>query len=461
MNLGNKLIMLRKNKNMSQEEVAQELDVTRQTVSKWETGVSTPDFDKILPICRLYNISTDELLNNNEINSENELNNNNLNKSKPFDKLSAFIISLSIFLYFVAVVALILLVATFKVDGVIATSIFLLICGVSTCMLVFNGIRISHNNEDIDDNEKIYKTEDEKLVDLIVTIIYLIISFTTFAWHMTWIIFLFIPILNRMIKPIENKDVKKRTFKILYVTLALIFIAIFILLINSILSKTFFNNFNNKEISTTFFETNEFNNINIDTINSDVVIKESLNDKIKVVVNSNNDKNNFDIYVKDNNLMIIDKKENIGFCFMFSCTSNDIVIYIPKDVIKNLNFIGISADLETYILLDNLNFDTISGDITLNSVETVIGQSTSGDITIDMLTSKIDLNSISGDVDIKNMTLLSNSSINTVSGDVDIDKLTNINVEAYTTSGDIDVDSDKTSDIKLNIDSTSGDISTD
>ena len=62
MSLGERLYNLRKNKNLSQEEVAEHLDVTRQTISKWETDQSVPDFDKIVPLCKLYNISSNELL---------------------------------------------------------------------------------------------------------------------------------------------------------------------------------------------------------------------------------------------------------------------------------------------------------------------------------------------------------------------------------------------------------------
>ena len=49
MNIGEKIFELRKSRNLSQEEVAEKLNVTRQTVSKWETNKSTPDFDKIVP----------------------------------------------------------------------------------------------------------------------------------------------------------------------------------------------------------------------------------------------------------------------------------------------------------------------------------------------------------------------------------------------------------------------------
>ena len=61
MNLGQRLLELRKTKGLSQEEVAFKLNVTRQTVSKWETDQSTPDFDKVIPLCELYNITPDEL----------------------------------------------------------------------------------------------------------------------------------------------------------------------------------------------------------------------------------------------------------------------------------------------------------------------------------------------------------------------------------------------------------------
>lgn len=76
MNIGEKLFELRKSKNLSQEEVAEKLNVTRQTVSKWETNQSTPDFDKILPLCELFEISTEELLTGKKTEVNNKENNN-------------------------------------------------------------------------------------------------------------------------------------------------------------------------------------------------------------------------------------------------------------------------------------------------------------------------------------------------------------------------------------------------
>lgn len=61
MTLGQKLFEMRKKAALSQEQVAEVLGVTRQTVSKWETDQTTPDFDKIIPISKLYNVSVNEL----------------------------------------------------------------------------------------------------------------------------------------------------------------------------------------------------------------------------------------------------------------------------------------------------------------------------------------------------------------------------------------------------------------
>ena len=62
MEFGNRLYELRKQKGLSQEELANRLDVTRQTISKWELGDSTPDMDKLVQLGELFEISLDELV---------------------------------------------------------------------------------------------------------------------------------------------------------------------------------------------------------------------------------------------------------------------------------------------------------------------------------------------------------------------------------------------------------------
>ncbi|MCD8076922.1 MAG: helix-turn-helix domain-containing protein [Lachnospiraceae bacterium] len=60
--LSEKLLTLRTRAGLSQEELAEKLNVSRQSVSKWESGSSIPGIDKILEISRIYGISTDYLL---------------------------------------------------------------------------------------------------------------------------------------------------------------------------------------------------------------------------------------------------------------------------------------------------------------------------------------------------------------------------------------------------------------
>ena len=57
-----KLIKLRKQKILSQEELAEKLNVTRQTISKWELGQTKPDIDKIKEISELFEVSVEELI---------------------------------------------------------------------------------------------------------------------------------------------------------------------------------------------------------------------------------------------------------------------------------------------------------------------------------------------------------------------------------------------------------------
>lgn len=62
MTLGEKIFDLRKRNGWSQEELAEKCDVSRQSVSKWESGQSVPDLDKILMLSDIFQVSTDYLL---------------------------------------------------------------------------------------------------------------------------------------------------------------------------------------------------------------------------------------------------------------------------------------------------------------------------------------------------------------------------------------------------------------
>lgn len=63
MNLGEKIVEMRKSKNLSQEQLAEKLDISRQTISNWENGKFYPDIDSLVKLSKCFNISLDDLLN--------------------------------------------------------------------------------------------------------------------------------------------------------------------------------------------------------------------------------------------------------------------------------------------------------------------------------------------------------------------------------------------------------------
>lgn len=61
MSIGNNIYKLRTAKNLSQGELADQLDVSRQSVSKWETDSAVPDLDKLMKLCDVFEVSLDEI----------------------------------------------------------------------------------------------------------------------------------------------------------------------------------------------------------------------------------------------------------------------------------------------------------------------------------------------------------------------------------------------------------------
>lgn len=201
MSLGERLYELRKKKGFSQEEVAEKLNVTRQSVSKWETDESKPDFDKIVPICELFEITSNELLTGEVQEIEPEV------IVKDNKKKKAIIISASILLYFVAIIWIVMSETTFSMNEGLAVGGFLLLCGIATCMLIYQGIAFSTTIT----KKKEEKTKEEKHLDGIIeltatifTIIYLLVSFLTGAWYITWIIWLVFAAVKEIIIIINN-----------------------------------------------------------------------------------------------------------------------------------------------------------------------------------------------------------------------------------------------------------------
>lgn len=72
MTLGERLKTYRTQKGLSQEKIAEMLDVSRQAVTKWEAGQTTPSSDNLIALANLYDVSLDELIGKNEMVSTEE-----------------------------------------------------------------------------------------------------------------------------------------------------------------------------------------------------------------------------------------------------------------------------------------------------------------------------------------------------------------------------------------------------
>ena len=97
MKFSENLINLRKSKGMSQEDLARSLDVTRQTVSKWELDQTVPDMNKLIEISKLFEISLDELINNMQnLNSKDKYRESAVEKNNKNISIKLFIVGLII-----------------------------------------------------------------------------------------------------------------------------------------------------------------------------------------------------------------------------------------------------------------------------------------------------------------------------------------------------------------------------
>lgn len=215
-NLGERLFELRKAKNLTQDDVAEKLNVSRQTVSKWETDQSTPDFDKIVPLCELFEIGVDELLTGKKP-VEEKKQENVLTKQEVKEK-SAKVVSSSVFLYFLAIIVLIVSIPVLNMNPVLATALFLLLIGWSTTRIIRHYMSIpkfEQTEEEIQMEER-QKSLQKQINEIIMSIagtIYFIVSFLTMAWHVTWIIFIIASLICQVVKLVfllkgDEKDEK-------------------------------------------------------------------------------------------------------------------------------------------------------------------------------------------------------------------------------------------------------------
>ncbi len=136
---GENLQYYRKRNNITQEQLAEQLDVSRQTVSKWEAGASYAEMDKLLQLCDLFCCSLDTLLRKEA--SESEVENNLVHREhmKNFRKWITCGVALLIFAH-----AFYELVTEFAaVNENVLNTLFMMIVIVATLILIVQGMKDS------------------------------------------------------------------------------------------------------------------------------------------------------------------------------------------------------------------------------------------------------------------------------------------------------------------------------
>lgn len=107
MKFNEKLIELRKTKGLSQEELGNELGVSRQTISKWELGQSYPDFQKLVILSDFFNISLDKLIKDIDLDDVRENNSDNEKVSKMYEDFQTAKTALNYLLNFFAFIGVV------------------------------------------------------------------------------------------------------------------------------------------------------------------------------------------------------------------------------------------------------------------------------------------------------------------------------------------------------------------
>ncbi len=136
MKFNEKIILLRKNKNLSQEDLGNELGVARQTISKWELGETTPEMDKLIKMSEIFEITLDDLIKDTEPN----IDNNDINNANT-QELAGLVIKI------------------LKCIG-----IFIIIAFAITVIMIIIGL-VSYNYLKVDSNVVVERTEENILID--------------------------------------------------------------------------------------------------------------------------------------------------------------------------------------------------------------------------------------------------------------------------------------------------------
>jgi transcriptional regulator with XRE-family HTH domain len=188
-NIANLLATLRKEKNLTQSELAAMLDVTFQAVSKWERGENLPDAYTLTELAKIYDITVDEILNG-KLNPKED--------SKRKSKLIIFIVATAILVASPASIFI------FGYDNWnIYVPIIIGLAGISIGLIIY----ASKGNDGISNytgEKSKQQLRKEEIIYSIAAGIFLILGLAFNLFHIAWIIFIFAYALTKIV----NNDSK-------------------------------------------------------------------------------------------------------------------------------------------------------------------------------------------------------------------------------------------------------------
>ncbi len=210
MTIGAKIQTLRKQRGMSQEQLAEALGVSRQAVSKWEAEQSVPDIDKIISICDYFGVTTDYILRNAEITqnepqseplvqntynvNENEVERDNEAKTRQ----SALLLAVAIVMYILCVVPVII------IQNEIGVVLMFAMIAAATGIIVYRSILNSKNKSE--EEKEVKQPENPTLkavkssVSALSVVLFFAISILSGAWYITWLVFPIAAAVNNVIE---------------------------------------------------------------------------------------------------------------------------------------------------------------------------------------------------------------------------------------------------------------------
>lgn len=183
--IANKLYELRKKKGLSQEELADKLGVSRQSVSKWERAEASPDTDNLILLSKIYGVSLDQIISEEDIEEAEQ--------PKPEEKVIKFhqrpktkadlvVEGISAVLYLLAVIGFLVIGFT---KGIWHPTwvLFLVAIVVESVVKAIRKKKISQFNYPV-----------------LVTAVYIFLSSEFGLWHPLWVIFITIPVYYSILK---------------------------------------------------------------------------------------------------------------------------------------------------------------------------------------------------------------------------------------------------------------------